>query len=286
MLPIVLAHGYLGFAQLGPLAYFNNVSALLRGAGAGEVHPAEVAPRGSLAERSAELALQIRKVVPNGKVHLIAHSMGGLDARHLIGQGNGRELIETLTTLGSPFKGTLAADIAANPRRLAGVNLTRLLAAVAEYQLKFAMHFPGSALQEGVFVANEFRDAISHLAGGDYTRIGGYLKGMFTLNDAALGELTTEKCAVLFPADCADLAGVPAYSYAGELQPYAATPLLAAPALVLEAAGQPNDGIVPLASATLPRHMGTFPVDHLGLIGWRPTGIAECYRRIMATLSA
>src|SRR5262249_6473159 len=43
-------------------------------------------------------------------VHLIAHSMGGLDARFLISRLNMAERVLTLTTLGTPHRGSTFAD--------------------------------------------------------------------------------------------------------------------------------------------------------------------------------
>src|SRR4051794_4482913 len=117
--PVVLAHGYLGFANLGPAAYFGKVFEQLRRLGATEIHVTNVAPKASIQERSGQLAQQIRHYVPNGKVNLVAHSMGGLDARFLIRHGEGRELFASFIALGTPFRGTAAADVATNPLRLA-----------------------------------------------------------------------------------------------------------------------------------------------------------------------
>src|SRR3979411_1877150 len=113
-LPVVLAHGYLGFKSLGPLSYFSSARGSLEALGA-KVYVTEVPPTGGLRERANQLAIQIRSYVPSGKVHVIAHSMGGLDARYLISQNNGSAMIATLTTLGTPFGGTLAADIRVDP---------------------------------------------------------------------------------------------------------------------------------------------------------------------------
>jgi hypothetical protein len=55
-LPIVLAHGYLGFGLLGPLNYFNNVASILKAAGATQVLAPDVPPKGTLQARSVQLA--------------------------------------------------------------------------------------------------------------------------------------------------------------------------------------------------------------------------------------
>jgi triacylglycerol lipase len=61
----------------------------------------------------------IDKGFPSGPVHIIAHSMGGLDSRFLIGNdllglaSSGR--IASLTTLSTPHRGSPVADLLAGP---------------------------------------------------------------------------------------------------------------------------------------------------------------------------
>lgn len=286
MLPIVLAHGYLGFSSLGPLQYFNHVAQMFTSLGARDVFAADVPPKGSLEERSAILAEQIRQHVPSGKVHLVAHSMGGLDTRYLISHQNGRELIATLTTLGSPFKGTLAADIGGDPARLGQVNAVKLLQAITRYEVQTALKWPSMANADTKFALVELRDLVQrHASGGSPAQLHKYFSGLFTLDDAALRELSTENCRKLF-SDPHDLDGIPCYSYAGSLEPANVSPPLVVPALVLAAADQPNDGIVPLDSAVLPVNKGVLPVDHLGLVGWTPANVQAVYEEIYKSLQA
>jgi pimeloyl-ACP methyl ester carboxylesterase len=285
-LPIVLAHGYLGFGALGPLSYFNNVGQILAQMGAKEVHATDVLPKGSISQRASELAAQIRQYVPNGKVHVIAHSMGGLDARFLIGNGQGREMIATLTALGTPFRGTLAADVAANPSQLTRVGAARMLEAIVRYQAQMAIRWPFAASDQTHFAVAELREAVGHLATGDYSHVVSYFSGLFSLDDAALGELTTENCQLMFPEDEHDLAGIPSFSYAGSIEAAGATPFLSVPAILLDASGEPNDALVPVSSAKLRNHRQTLAVDHIGLVGWTPADVSGCYRQIYSFLSA
>ncbi len=283
-LPIVLAHGYLGFGTLGPFNYFKDVAAVLAQMGAKEVYATDVPPKGSLADRSAHLAIQIRQFVPSGKVHLIAHSMGGLDSRFLIGKANGRELIASLTTLGSPFRGTVAADVAANPAKLRDLGVANLLAAIARFQLRAVTLWPFAAPAQIHFALGAFQQAVSRISASDYSNAAKYFQGLFSLNDPALRELTTDNCLRLFPPDESDLQDVPSFSYAGLVESAAASPFLSSPAILLDAAGQPNDGLVSVVSATLKNHRKTLPVDHLGLVGWGTTDVSDCFREIYAGL--
>jgi triacylglycerol lipase len=112
--PIVLVHGFCGFDEirLGPWAlasYFPRIPGLLRAAGNRVLIP-RLSPTRGVAERAAQLKAFLDREAPKEPVHVFAHSMGGLDARYMVsclGMG-GRVL--TLTTLGTPHRGTAFAD--------------------------------------------------------------------------------------------------------------------------------------------------------------------------------
>ncbi|HEX3683335.1 MAG TPA: alpha/beta fold hydrolase [Bryobacteraceae bacterium] len=280
-LPFVLAHGYLGFSSLGPLHYFNKVQSILQSAGATVFAPT-VSPKQCLAERSAQLAAAINSQYKDQKVHVIAHSMGGLDARTLIQQNNPN--IATLTTLGTPFRGTLAADIAANPRELLTLSPTGLLRAVAHYQAQQLTSGLFTSLHEVSFAVQQLTTALQNLQTGDYSQLTPYFQGLFSLDDAALAELTTASCRQKFPDDESDLHGIPSYSFAGSIAPALVSPPLTVPAILLAAAALENDGIVPLASAKLHNHQQTLTLDHFGLVGWSSTDITALYRHIYSLL--
>lgn len=116
---IVLAHGLLGFSRirlfgLTLASYFNRIPELLEAAGNTVIQP-EVPPVGSIGERAAALAKAIRKNVSEddefgGRLHIIAHSMGGLDSRHMITHLGMADRVLSLTTLGTPHRGTVFAD--------------------------------------------------------------------------------------------------------------------------------------------------------------------------------
>jgi triacylglycerol lipase len=116
---IVLAHGVLGFGSLSGVPtlanYFNGVAAHLRRQGHVVIAP-QVNPFGSVQQRDEQLAAAILRQVPSPeKMHLIAHSMGGLDARHTLGHVPalaGR--VTTLVTIGTPHRGSPVADAIAD----------------------------------------------------------------------------------------------------------------------------------------------------------------------------
>jgi len=65
---------------------------------------------GSVADRAKQLKDFILVNSPNEPVHLFAHSMGGLDSRYMISKLDMAHHVLTLTTLGTPHRGTAFAD--------------------------------------------------------------------------------------------------------------------------------------------------------------------------------
>jgi triacylglycerol lipase len=98
-----------GLFPLG-IGYFNGVKTILEQQGH-EVFAPTVAPLASLELRSEQLARQIDAHWPDGELAVIAHSMGGLDARRVIHRhpsvGN---RIKFLATVGTPHFGSPVAD--------------------------------------------------------------------------------------------------------------------------------------------------------------------------------
>lgn len=112
-LPVVLVHGFAGWDELGFAgfrhAYFRGVRERLVAAGV-DVRTVKLSPMASLEERAGQLAKQIH-AMKGGKLHLVAHSMGGLDARFGISKLGLGERVATLITLGTPHRGTPLASI-------------------------------------------------------------------------------------------------------------------------------------------------------------------------------
>lgn len=114
--PIVLAHGLFGFSRigLGPLTlttYFRGIPDVLRAAG-NRVLATRVHPVAGVEFRGKRLGDRIRHVYPEEPVHIIAHSLGGLDARRLLADPYWRKRVLSLTTIGTPHLGTMLADFA------------------------------------------------------------------------------------------------------------------------------------------------------------------------------
>ncbi|HEY1169820.1 MAG TPA: alpha/beta fold hydrolase [Verrucomicrobiae bacterium] len=127
--PIILIHGiarfdwlHEGYRKLFPQTdghpkdrshYFRNVGTHLKHHGYETFH-ASLSYAKSSEQRARELGeqiAQIRQQTGARQVHLIAHSMGGIDARRLIiTRPNLASSIASLTTIGTPHLGTSLAD--------------------------------------------------------------------------------------------------------------------------------------------------------------------------------
>jgi triacylglycerol lipase len=112
--PIVLVHGLLGFnrLQVGSwlLAdYFPGIPSALREAG-NRVVVASLTPTAGVAQRGQELKELLDREFPGEPVHLFGHSMGGLDSRYMISRLGMAERVLSLTTIGTPHRGSSFAD--------------------------------------------------------------------------------------------------------------------------------------------------------------------------------
>ena len=104
---LVLLHGFLGFVRWGPFEYFRGVGDALRAIHIDPLTP-EVPADGTIAERAEVLARTLfRSRVP--AFALLAHSMGGLDARYLVTNLDPDRRVKSLVTVATPHNGTPVA---------------------------------------------------------------------------------------------------------------------------------------------------------------------------------
>jgi triacylglycerol lipase len=114
--PIVLAHGLFGFRRIGvgPLtltAYFRFIPEAMQ-AGGNRVLLTRVPSIAGVDRRARELGEQIYRTFGDEPVHLICHSMGGLDGRRLLADASWQKRVLSLTTIGTPHLGSTLADFA------------------------------------------------------------------------------------------------------------------------------------------------------------------------------
>ena len=129
---IILAHGIarfdfliqrfsrdLGSLGLGlglannELHYFKDIARYLRNHGF-NVYQSSVSFASGVEHRAADLKREVETALTlfpeHSKVHIIGHSMGGLDARHMIVNHGMADKVASLTTIGTPHMGTSFAD--------------------------------------------------------------------------------------------------------------------------------------------------------------------------------
>jgi triacylglycerol lipase len=113
-LPVVLVHGLFGFDQVGVpgvrVHYFRGIVEHLAKLSC-HAHAVRLARAASVPERAAMLVEQIDKL-GHERIDIIAHSLGGLDARYAVAKLGLATRVRSLVTIGTPHRGSPIADLA------------------------------------------------------------------------------------------------------------------------------------------------------------------------------
>ena len=137
MIPIVLHHGFMGFGDVGvgpvKLSYFRGIDRMIRGRG----HPlivSRVSPSGPIELRARQLKANILRGLKQQKLDrqriiIVAHSMGGLDARYMISELGMADQVAGLLSVTTPHRGSPYADwcILNLGTRLGGLRLMNMI---------------------------------------------------------------------------------------------------------------------------------------------------------------
>lgn len=128
--PIVLLHGFGGWDTiLGGLEYFYDVEDDLEARGY-DVHCPTADAANDTPTRARQFEAQIDDILAAGgarKVSFVAHSQGGLDARHLISTLGWGDRVGALVTISTPHRGTIVADALAGDLPVSAAVLAALL---------------------------------------------------------------------------------------------------------------------------------------------------------------
>jgi triacylglycerol lipase len=269
---VLLAHGLLGFSKIGGLSYFNGVSGCFD-AGCQFIAPA-VAPTGSIKDRAKQLEDAVLKSVSSdelnrgGTIHIVAHSMGGLDARYLISsQGLKRaSWFASVTTISTPHRGSQLADVITGKYQLTLQDFRPLeIFAKPDYWLKFfkSLGKPHPSLED-MFSLRGFAKTLDDLKA--------YLLEVFSNKPDAFEELTTDNTAT-FNSTYSGWEGVPLCSYAGVSSPDdTMSGELYGPWAILKSLAGNNDGVVPQSSSSWPGATANVAADH-----FEEVGLAACF---------
>lgn len=115
---VVLHHGLLGFDRfrVGPVSYNNwkGIDAAISGLGC-DVYTTRVHPTAGVVLRAEQLARQVRSIrlAAGQRLIVVAHSMGGLDARYAITRLGLDEIVAAVLTVCTPHRGSSYADYCA-----------------------------------------------------------------------------------------------------------------------------------------------------------------------------
>jgi triacylglycerol lipase len=251
---IVLAHGLGG----NPDSFDPAIVAAIEANGHAVLRTA-VPGVDSVAVRAAALVPQIDPfLVETGaaQVHIIAHSMGGLDARHAISSLGLADRVASLTTVSSPHHGTPLADAALGLTANAGAQADAL-AALADL---VGVDVDPEALDRALADLTEAAAPAFNAANPDvatvlYTSYAGFSTPGGIDNPNAAAVCATATMPVPAPDTIRPLLVLPAPIVAGGLD------------------RRPNDGVVPVDSATWTGFAGCIPADHLDETG-TPAAIA------------
>jgi triacylglycerol lipase len=286
---IVLAHGFDGSTT--NRWSFYKVEEKLREDGH-VVHSAEVSPYKSVQDRAKQLAAHVDAAQQEcraktgcdaSKVHIIAHSMGGLDSRWLISKLGYGDRVASLTTISTPHRGSNIADV------LLKIIPDDFASAVNAMASVWGRTFTEADLAEG-------SDVKAALAGISEKQT----KEVFNPQVADDARVT-----YLSWAGVSDIIGIPNpkdnEACEGKLQTRLGirdgmdpTLMLASPFVAHGLELRPNDGMVTVESAKWGKFMGCIPADHLDEVGQPKDGRhpltgfyhVEFYRKLASSLDA
>ena len=257
--PIVLAHGFFGFEELGGsfLTYFYGVKDALAEAGETAVYTPAVDPFNDSFTRGEELAAAVEAILAetgHEKVVIVAHSQGGIDARYVA--STRPDQVAAIVTISTPHYGTPLIDFVLqstdNPVLREWVDgLIRLVGRPLWDAAGEETSFFHALQQLSESGAAAFNEEHPNVPGIDYYSIAGR-------SDL---HLAREKCAVDEPLDF--LA-----AFDGTRDPI--EPLFSASEELIDGglfAPEPNDGLVRVSSAKWGTFLGCIPADHMDEIG-------------------
>ncbi|MBA3542482.1 MAG: alpha/beta fold hydrolase [Deltaproteobacteria bacterium] len=108
-LPVVMVHGLYGFDRFAGVTYFRGIARHLGTLGC-HAHAVRLPFAASVPARAKELVAAI-DALPHERIDLIAHSLGGLDARYALARLGLDRRVRSLVTIGTPHRGTPIADL-------------------------------------------------------------------------------------------------------------------------------------------------------------------------------
>ncbi|KAL0079334.1 Alpha/Beta hydrolase protein [Phycomyces blakesleeanus] len=290
--PVVLCHGLYGFDKRGPdnlpalqVHYWGGIENALAKLGA-KVIVTRVPSTGSIWER-AQVLHKLMKTVLDGKdINFIAHSMGGLDCRHLITHIPDRPYrVRSLTTISTPHRGSPVMDWF---RDNVGVGMTDALVNAATRKMEkneldaekirtlnalqgilhtpiavtLPVRLPPTLLPLLSWTLADVAKMPAHLLDPVVARV------VQLLDTPAYANLSTDYCTHHFNLTTPNDPRVAYYSYGGSAK-LPAWSLLGLPHQLIKQKEGENDGFVSVKSAQWGQYIKTLEADHWDLNGQR-----------------
>lgn len=230
--PVLLMHGLGALVFPWRKSQLHPVATYLRQHGIRAYAP-NVAPYAPIAQRAERWCQHLQTILEETrapKAHLIAHSMGGLDARYLISCLDGYRYVASLTTIATPHQGTTLAQLILERPHV----IRRWLDRLARRLSYLLLPDEPAALLE------------------------------------AVAQLTPAYLTDVFNPEVPDCPDIPYFSWAGMAGPgtnVPITPCIAPLARYIYRHEGLNDGYVSVQSARWGHFLGTLPVDHLRQVG-------------------
>ncbi|RKP27161.1 Alpha/Beta hydrolase protein [Syncephalis pseudoplumigaleata] len=260
--PIVLCHGLFGYDKMGPdalpclqLHYWRGIKDALCRLGA-DVYVARVSGSNTIAKRAGELHQALASVLAGQEVNFIAHSMGGLDVRHLVTHLRPKEYrVRSLTTVSTPHRGSPFMDWCRDNLHLARVGTTGTMGAVA------------ATASVKAKVAHALAPAVTNAA----RQMRPMLRMVSSLLDyPAYANLTTSYLTQSFNPSTPNRPDMLYFSYGAKAPSLSMLHVLRIPWEVVDAREGDNDGLVSVTSAHWGNYLGTLDADHWELNNcWR-----------------
>jgi triacylglycerol lipase len=282
--PIVLAHGIARFDVLLDMLldvdnddaldhkhYFKGIRTHLKAHGFEAWHT-QVDWAGSVQKRSSDLKRAVEAVLRDTgaeKIHIIAHSMGGLDARHMLfdNRNDGfHRKVASVSTISTPHRGSPVADFVLDPLGFLANRGSLESVATPEEQLAHLRESEEFQAFASLFGIDPVRFGTTPDAGLESANL---FEGVAGLRDLTI-EATASFNALSLPWEKGS--GVVFQSYAGaQLLEKTFPPLQLVWGLIQEKEGA-NDGLVSVESAEWSNEnfRATLDADHLNELGWWP----------------
>lgn len=233
----------------------------------------------AVATRAAILATQIDAFVTTNNlaaVHIIAHSMGGLDSRYLLSTLRRGKAVKSLTTLSTPHRGSPLADIALGITEHLTVSQEDAILALTEF---LGPNVTSAQLDRALNDLAESRAGAFNTANPDAPGVKYYsYAGLSTLFGISY--------------DTADLACAAPGATVPSPSSLPGLLRLAGPIVANGSDFRPHDGVVPVDSSKWTGFLGCIPADHLDMTraGAKPAEdldvpLVPFYRQIVARVN-